>query len=94
MKWCCPGFEGFYGNAGQRGAGILIGRDSTGRPEFTLQYRAVDEGEDISINSEGLVSRIVDVGMQYCPWCGRNLVKWYGKHVDQLYRPGLKITYP
>lgn len=73
MRWCCPGFEGFYGNAGQRGAGILIGINSIGEPEFTLQYRAVDEGEDISINSESLVSSVVDVGMQYCPWCGRKL---------------------
>lgn len=93
MKWCCPGFEGFYGNAGQRGAAVLIGRDSMGEPEFTMQYRAVEEGDEQSINSESLVSPVVDVGMQYCPWCGRKLDKWYSKSVDALYRPGLKITY-
>ena len=52
MKWCCPGFEGFYGNAGRRGAGILIGRDSMKRPEFTLQYRVADDGDETSISSE------------------------------------------
>lgn len=91
MKWCCPGFEGFYGNAGQRGAGILVGRDSRERPEFTLQYRAADAGDETSLSSENLISPIVEVGLQYCPWCGRNLEKWYGKGVDDLYRPYLKI---
>ena len=92
MKWCCPGFEGFYGLAGERGAGILIGRDSTGEPEFTLQFRAVNHGDELSIDSTSLVSRVVDVGMQYCPWCGRKLDKWYGKYVDELHRPGFKIS--
>ena len=94
MKWCCPGFEDFYTNAGQRGAAVLVGYNSIGESEFTMQYRAVDEGNEQSINSESLISPVVDVGMRYCPWCGQNLDKWYGKHVDQLFRPGLKITYP
>jgi hypothetical protein len=34
MKWCCTAFEGWYGQAGERGIGILIGRDSTEIPEF------------------------------------------------------------
>jgi uncharacterized protein (UPF0212 family) len=93
MKWCCPGFEGFYGQAGQRGAAVLVGRNSIGEPEFTMQYRAADAGDEQSINSETLMSPIVDVGMQYCPWCGRRLDKWYGKSVDALFRSDLKITY-
>lgn len=94
MKWCCLGFEGFYGNAGQQGAAILVGRDYSGYPEFTLQYRVVDEGEQITINSEKPVASVVDVGIQYCPWCGSHLYTWYGTHVDILYRPHLKITSP
>lgn len=94
MKWCCPGFEGFYGNAGKAGPAILVGRDSTGRPEFTLQFRAVEQGMNITLSAEGPISSMVDVGMQYCLWCGRNLEKWYGNKVDALYRPTLKITQP
>ena len=94
MKWCCPGFEAIYGNAGQQGAGILVGRNSIGEPEFTMQYRAVDKKEKLPVNSENPVASVVDIGMQYCPWCGCKLEKWYGKNVDTLYRPELKITSP
>ncbi len=94
MKWCCPGFEAFYNNAGQQGAGILVGRDSIGEPEFTMQYRAADAGERLAISSEGPILSVVDIRMQYCVWCGRNLDKWYGSKVDVLYRPSLKITPP
>lgn len=97
MKWCCPGFKGNYDEAGQRGVGILIGLDFQGRPEFTLQYRSVDKGNEQSVTSatanlEFPLSSVVDVGMQYCPWCGRNLEKWYGDVAGALYRPDLKIT--
>jgi hypothetical protein len=94
MEWCCPGFEAFYGNAGHQGAGILVRRDSSGGSEFTLQYRAVEEGEEASIGSDKPVASVVDVGMQFCPWCGRRLDKWYAKSVVALERPALKITYP
>jgi hypothetical protein len=94
MKWCCPGFESFYINAGQQGAGILVGRDSIGQPEFTMQYRAADKSEKLVITSEAPIASVVDIRMQYCLWCGRNLEKWYGSKVDALYRPSLKITQP
>jgi hypothetical protein len=93
MKWCCPGFEGHYNQAGQRGLGILVGRDFTGRLEVTIQYRAADKGEEPVINSEKPVSLIVDTGMRYCPWCGCDLENWYSDIADSLYRPDLKITY-
>lgn len=94
MKWCCPAFAGWYDHSGQRGIAILVGRDSTGEPEFLMQYRAVNEGEEMSFNPEVVASTVIEVGLRYCPWCGRNLDKWYGKNVDALYRPYLKITYP
>jgi hypothetical protein len=93
MKWCCLGFEANYDKAGERGLGILVGRDSTGRAEFTLQFRAFDKGAEQSINSEHPISLVEDIGMRYCPWCGRDLETWYGDAVDSLYRPDLKITY-
>lgn len=93
VNWCCMGFESHYDQAGQRGTGILIGRDSVGAPEFTLQYRAVDKGNELVIDSEKPVSLIVDIGMRYCPWCGCDLKHCYGDVIDELYRPDLKISY-
>ena len=97
IKWCCVGFEGHYGEAGRRSTGILVGRDFQGRPEFTLQFRAVDKDNEQSVSSAPAslqipISLVVDVGMRYCPWCGRDLEKWYGDVADALYRPDLKIT--
>jgi len=91
MKWCCYPFEGWYGEAGRRGVGILVGRDSTGKPKFTLQYRAIDQGDERLIISEKPISPVVEVGLQFCPWCGRDLERWYAAHVDELYRPSLAI---
>lgn len=91
MKWCCSTFAGWYDQAGRRGFAVLIGRDSTNAAEFLMQYRAVDEGEALSFNSEALVSSIVEVGMRFCPWCGRDLEKWYGKHADALHRSHFKV---
>jgi hypothetical protein len=93
MKWCCLGFEANYDNAGERGLGILVSRDSTDRAEFTLQFRAVDKGTEQSVTSEHPISLVEDIGMRYCPWCGRDLEVWYGEVIDRLYRPDLKITY-
>ena len=91
MKWCCAGFESFYGNAGHQGAGLLVGRDSLGEPEFIMQYRATDTGQKIEFSSEDPIAPVVDVRLQYCPWCGRNLEKCYGNIVEDLYRPHLRI---
>lgn len=98
IKWCCPGFEGHYGEAGRRGSAVLIGLDFEGRPEFTLQYRAVDKEHEQSVRSaiaslQPSIVIVVDIGMRYCPWCGCDLEKWYGEAADSLYRPDLKITY-
>jgi hypothetical protein len=95
MKWCCVGFESFYGNGGHQGAGLLVGRDSLGEPEFIMQYRAADREQRIEFSSEDPIAPIIDIRLQYCPWCGRNLEKWYGNFIEDLYRPDLRIPpYP
>jgi hypothetical protein len=96
INWCCIGFKGNYNEAGQRGLGVLISRDYEGRPEFTLQFRTVDKGNEQFISSSEMAipfSTVVDVRIRFCPWCGRDLETWYGDAVDDLYRPDLKITY-
>ena len=96
IKWCCIGFEANYNIAGQRGSAVLVDRDFQGTPQFTLQFRAVDKGNEQSVSSATAalqipISLVVDVGMLYCPWCGGDLEKWYADLADTLYRPDLKI---
>jgi hypothetical protein len=92
MKWCCIPFKTWYEAAGERGAAILVGRNSGGKPEFIIQHRAVDKGIDLLPPTEFPVTLISEIDISYCPWCGRKLDKWYRDSVDDLYRPDLKIS--
>ena len=92
MEWCCLGFEGNYGNAGNRGAAVLVGKTYSGNPEFTLQFRAVDPRDETNVqSSSGPLSLVMDVGLKYCAWCGVLLGDHYESMVDRLYRPGLRV---
>jgi hypothetical protein len=92
MKWCCTGFKSSYETSGQRGSAILIGRNYLDKPEFTLQFRAVDIEENFPvIKAEFPISTVVDVRIHFCPWCGVNLEKWYGTNVNTLHQKGLRI---
>lgn len=92
MRWCCISFKGWYEEAGKRGTGILVGRNSDGKPEFIIQHRAVDKEIALLPPTDYPVTTISELWISYCPWCGRQLDEWYGKNVDELYRPGLKIS--
>jgi hypothetical protein len=48
-----------------KGHAVLIGRDSIGKREVALQYRAVDIGEELEIKTD--VSTVVDVRIVFCP---------------------------
>jgi hypothetical protein len=92
MKWCCIGFKSNYQAAGQRGTAYLIGRDSLDKPEFILQFRAVDMDQEFPfINTDFPISTVIDLRIVFCPSCGVNLEKFYGKFVDSLYRKGLRV---
>jgi hypothetical protein len=91
MKWCCIGFKSHFDCGGERGHAILIGRDSLGKPEITMQYRALNPLDELPV-TDFPISTVMDIRIVFCPWCGQNLETFYGKHVDDLYRPGLKIT--
>jgi hypothetical protein len=94
MKWCCSTFKGWYDAAGEKGVAILAGRNSSGQSEFLIQHRAIEPELESSIQSENPVSVVSEIGILFCPWCGRDLNKIYGKHVDALHRPYLKISVP
>jgi|ERR1044072_4465083 hypothetical protein len=94
MKWCCLGFQSCYEEAGKKGFTVLVGRNYMGRPQFVLQYRIVDKGAEESVTSQVPISFVSDIHIQYCPWCGRKLDKWYGKYIDELHRKGFKVIIP
>jgi len=91
MRWCCASFAAWYELAGQRGFAILVGRNSKGLGEFTIQHRVVDKNTPDLPPTTYPLSIISDIDITYCPWCGVNLEEWYGKYIGELYRPHLKI---
>lgn len=91
MKWCCIGFKANYDSAGERGLAYLVGRDSLGNPEFQIQYRAVEKGLEKEIDSKVAATVLLDFRIVFCPSCGANLDKFYGKHIDELYREGFEL---
>ena len=90
MKWCCIAFENRYGAAGQRGLGVLVEADSEGRPLFLLQVRAFDLGSELDNTPTAPMTMVVETAIQFCPWCGVALRKWYRKSAE-LARPQLRI---
>jgi uncharacterized protein (UPF0212 family) len=93
MKWCCNTFKSHYEQAGKRGSAILVGKNYFDNPQVTIQFRAVSIGNEEKVSSDILTSIIIDVGIDFCPWCGQNLSKFYSKTAKELFREGLKITY-
>lgn len=93
VKWCCVGFQNLYQAAGERTFAILVGRDPLGAPEFTLHHRALSRGQTLPTTGDVPISLVSDLRIRFCPWCGRRLDRQYRKHVDALWRPGLKVEY-
>ncbi len=94
MNWCCLTFKSRYDAAGDVGLAVLAGKGSTGSAEFILQHRILPKGMESEMDSELHLPLVSETRIHYCPWCGRDLGKWYGKHIDALDRPNLKILIP
>ena len=91
MKWCCSVFENRYELAGERSIAVLIDEDPSGDPDFLVQARAFDHGSEPPLNVPVPMSLVLETGIQFCPWCGADLKKWYGKYAHQLSRPNLRV---
>ena len=92
-RWCCVVFRDYYERAGQRGFGVVVKRSGSQSPFFKLQFRAVEGGleQKVSVPPNVVMSLVTDLGVQFCPWCGEKLTKFYGSRINDLYRPDLAI---
>ena len=89
MKWCCPGFEGNFENAGRRGLSVFFA-NADGIGMFLVQARAVEPGVT-ETGFAGPISLVIETGIRFCPWCGRNLKSWYQASLSELTRSDLRI---
>ena len=37
---------------------------------------------------------VSDTGLLFCPWCGKNLVRFYGNRAGELMKHGYEIPLP
>jgi hypothetical protein len=77
--FCCDGLKNLIGNAGQRGMSALV-YERSGGFRFNLQARAVSKEAGLqysqtpaSLPIEGNISLAINIGLNYCPFCGREL---------------------
>lgn len=92
IDWCCVFFKSSYDAAGDRSIAVLVDRHADDTPEFILQSRAFMKGEEPpDMHTRVPMSLVTEAQVRFCPWCGRNLARWYKRDVDRLLRHGFKI---
>jgi hypothetical protein len=71
-EWCCAEFrDRFFQDGRQDGLGILWFVRSSAAPIFVLEYRDPNRTPPEPIAKDG-------IKLKFCPWCGRNLLEYYG----------------
>ena len=60
---------------------------------FILQHRALEPGAPHPTGYPHPISIVSELGLQFCPWCGVNLKKWYKGFEHTLDKSNLRIPY-
>ncbi len=85
MEYCCTGFRNMLACAGERGNAIVVWVDSAGELRFLHQSRGVafeDEPRLKPAEMDVVINISAEVGMRYCPTCGRLLEELVAEHRD------------
>jgi hypothetical protein len=90
-RWCCDAFRNRYDRGGDRSIAVLVDRNFAGEPRFLLQARAFEQGEEPQLDLPVAMSLVSEDAIVFCPWCGVPLQRFYGKDIDALIRPSLRI---
>jgi len=96
MKFCCSQFEARWRERNVRGASIYICPPSKGSngPSFVLLSRGVDKGSEAALAQtwkgiELVINISSEIRIHYCPWCGRELKKYYEESYQSLIDPNI-----
>lgn len=83
IQWCCIGMKAHLRQSTERGFSVLCSKNEFGEIEFVLRYRAIDDGTILPV-FDAPISLISEININYCPWCGQNLLKCYKKYIEKL----------
>ena len=100
IEWCCDGFKAQFENQDGRGLFVALEADSALSEgfRFILGARMID-GDEIEAFAQAAkgLSHIAEhitldckTGLRFCPWCGCDLGRHYGKHRRDMVKPGKK----
>ncbi len=94
MNFCCGGFEDLLLSAGNRGLSVVVIKEHTGRYKkvFFLQARVTDSEQLFAPVTPFPVSTIMQMSIEYCMYCGKNLGRYYARSPLTL-RPDLLISH-
>jgi hypothetical protein len=91
MKFCCRGFQHHFESSGSRGFGVFsVGKFYKEETAFIIQHRALDADGDSPPFAPSPLSVVSEMHIQFCPWCGIQLDKFYGAS-PEIMKPDLKI---
>lgn len=83
----------FFSYASERGFAVFAKRPDL----IVIQCRAVNKGEEglfAQATSEAPVpfSIVQELHIRYCPWCGRDVLKYYKRNIASILRADLGIV--
>jgi hypothetical protein len=89
MKYCCEVFRSILNEGGKRGLSIIVVEANVG-PVFFFQARSLDPERQLP-STGFVVTTELEVAIKFCPWCGANLKRKYGRNAADLARPELQL---
>jgi len=86
MKYCCEAFKHAFNKKQGRGFSVFSAEDYSNNPIFYLYYKVISSDSEQKV-VEFLSKEKPDVSLSlasetviiYCPWCGKNLLRFYKK---------------
>jgi hypothetical protein len=76
-SWCCPSFEAHFQSGGKRGISVSFKLREAGTVRPFLCFRSIDKEHESSAKSPVPITVEATAPITYCPWCGRNALRWY-----------------
>lgn len=92
MDWCCVGMESHIKNPCDIGFTIIIYQDDQFLVRSVIQSRSINIDDFKKNIFDVHISAINEIEINYCPWCGVQIEKWYKNHISEISRKDLLIS--
>jgi len=95
MKFCCVGYKSNLNeNKNDRTSRISVEFDENEKARFYLEIRSVMSSDQKKLNTDIPIAIVTRVQIQYCPWCGKKVEKFYKKNIKEFKREKYESQIP